>query len=79
MRIENKIKALYQELALTAIEKSGFNWFKTTNSFFFFFFLSHKVRINSLVHFLRNSFPSGSVECFFKYFETYCSHIVSKF
>lgn len=76
MRVKNKIKALHQELALTAIEKSGFNWFKMTISFFFFFFLSHKVRINSLVHFLRNSFPLGSAECFFKYFETYCFKIL---
>lgn len=34
MRVENKQKTLYQELALTAIEKSGFNWFKMLIFFF---------------------------------------------
>lgn len=54
MRVENKRKALYQELALTATQKSGFNWFKMP---IFFFFLSHILRINCLVGFLRNSSP----------------------
>lgn len=43
---------------------------------FFFFSLSHILRINSLVFFLRNCSPSGSAEWFFKYFEIHCFKIV---